>query len=417
MDAKLLAFSFVAALGAAACGGTTAGAPDSGQTPDSGAQPDDSAAPPDDTGTPDSGVPYPAPHPPPPQVISYGGGVAKTGKVVPVFWSNDSHQSNLETFLKALSPSTFWTATTKEYGVGDTTLGSSVVITDAAPSSIDDSDIQAWLAAHADGSDMAWPKADPNTVFVLYYPAGTTITGTGVGQSCQDFSGYHAEARLADNTAFSYAVVPVCGGGLDSLTMTTSHELVEWATDPLPFSNTAYESLDTAHAYWGPAGGEVADACEFGQSNYGRLVGNFAVQRSWSNAAIKAGHNWCVPAPAEVFFAAAPDVNKDPVKWTDGFGIVRLTRGVKVPVGMSKTIDVYLYSDAPKAPWNVTATTGYGSAGSLSFSFDKSTGQNGDVLHLTITSLKATSSGSVRFYVTSADSQNTRHTWYGLVGF
>jgi hypothetical protein len=64
----------------------------------------------------------------------------------------------------------------------------------------------------------------------------------------------------------------------------------------------------------------------------------------------------------------------------------------------------------------VSATTGFSSQGALQFTWDKNTGQNGDILHLTITSVKATTSGTARFNVTSTNAQNVRHTWYGLVG-
>lgn len=396
-----------------ACGGTT-DTPDSGAmmpTDDSGAMTADAGMDMPDTGEQDTGVPYPAPFPAPPQVLNSGGPTAGMGIVVPVFFQNDSLQSDAEAFLKQLSPSTYWTATTKEYKVGDFTVLPSVVINGPAPSNIDDSGIQTWLATHADGSDMAWPKADSSTVFAIFYPNGTTITLQG-SQSCNGFGGYHSNTSLADNTAFSYAVMPRCGGGIDNLTGVTSHEIVEWATDPFPMGNSAFQMVDFNHLYWAPAGGETGDMCEFGNT-YGRLVGNFMVQRTWSNNSIKAGHDPCVPAPTGVYFAAAPE-SPDQVQYKY-YGQAVKTRGVKIPVGMSKTIPVHLYSDGPKAPWTVTATTSFGSQGALTFSFDKTTGQNGDILQLTITSVKATTSGSARFSVTSTDSSMVKHTWYGLV--
>ena len=39
---------------------------------------------------------------------------------------------------------------------------------------------------------------------------------------------------------------------------------------------------------------------------YIRGVGDFMVQRTWSNAAAKAGHDPCVPAPATPYIAAEP---------------------------------------------------------------------------------------------------------------
>jgi hypothetical protein len=369
-----------------------------------------------DTGDPDTGVPYPAMFPAPPQVITSGGPTAGMGKVVPVFWSNDPMQAQIEQYLQAMSPSTYWTATTKEYKVGDYTLAPSVVVTAQPFTSIDDPGIQTFLAAHADGSDAAWPKADSNTVFVVAFPS-STIINLGNNQLCNGILGYHSDTALADNTAFSYAVIPRCGG-IDSFTATTSHELVEWATDPFPMTNTAYTRVDTAHLYWdNGAGSETGDMCENQNSAYARILGNFVVQRTWSNAAMKGGHDPCVPPPANtVFFAAAPE-SPDTVVYTY-FGQKVNVKGVKIPVGTMKTIDVHLYSDGPvAAPWTVSASTSFSSQGALTFSFDKNTGQNGDILHLTITAVKTTSTGAARFNVTSTNKQNVRHTWYGLVGF
>jgi hypothetical protein len=122
-----------------------------------------------------------------------------------------------------------------------------------------------------------------------------------------------------------------------------------------------------------------------------------------------------VPAPAGVFFAAAPE-SPDSVQYTY-FGQKLKTRGVLIPTGMTKTIGVHLYSDGPTSPWTVSATTGYGSQGALSFAFDKTTGQNGDILQLTITAVKKTTSGTARFNVTSTNAAQVKHTWYGLVQF
>jgi len=91
------------------------------------------------------------------------------------------------------------------------------------------------------------------------------------------------------------------------------------------------------------------------------------------------------------------------------------TKGVKIPVGQMKTIDVDLWSDRAKNPWTVSAQQTSGS-GNLSFSFDTTTGQNGDVLHLTITSVKSTAFNASGFYVQSTDGAYT-HKWYGLVAF
>jgi hypothetical protein len=96
-----------------------------------------------------------------------------------------------------------------------------------------------------------------------------------------------------------------------------------------------------------------------------------------------------------------------------------------IPVGSSKTVDVDLYSDAPTpGPWTVSAqdlTSTLADAGpALSFSFDKTQGQNGDKIHLTINALSASPLGVAPFQIVSElgapDAGGARTTWVGVVG-
>ena len=52
-------------------------------------------------------------------------------------------------------------------------------------------------------------------------------------------------------TTVSNGLVQVGGlSAFDTLTGTTSHELIEAATDPYPYQNTAYGSVDDGHISW-----------------------------------------------------------------------------------------------------------------------------------------------------------------------
>ena len=91
------------------------------------------------------------------------------------------------------------------------------------------------------------------------------------------------------------------------------------------------------------------------------------------------------------------------------------TKGVQIPVGTSKTIDVRLLSDAPTSgPWKVTAVTVSESAPSLGFSFDRNTGVNGDVLKLTITAKSKGGFGGTVFQLRSTLGGKTNY-WMGFV--
>src|SRR5262249_2893476 len=148
----------------------------------------------------------------------------------------------------------------------------------------------------------------------------------------------------------------------------------------------------------------------------------YAVQRTWSNKAIAASDDPCVPAPAPSaapFFAAVP-VLSDTVKVTS-YGQTILTKGASIAVGQSKTIDVVLYSDAPVGPWTIAAADApyYGvppTQQHLSFAFDETHGTNGDHVKLTITVQSYDAqSGAAPFVVTSTIGQHT-NTWFGVVG-
>jgi hypothetical protein len=388
---------------------------------------------------------YPAFHPPVPTVANYGGPVLASPKIVPVFFTNDDAPTvaALKDFTNQIGGTHYWTATTSEYGVGPADGSTSVDLMEAAPSAIDDSDIETWLAGKLENADPLWPAADENTVYVLYYPAGTSITLQG-SQSCQTFGGYHANITLDaahGSMDVAYAVVPRCANfaGMNTMDATTgsaSHEMIEAATDPYPFTNPAYADVDDQDIYWSRAlgGGETGDMCaQFAQSftTFDELP--YLVQRTWSNQQALAGHDPCQPElPGEVYFNAAPELDHIPISI---FGQQVNVRGVTIPVGMSKTIDLDLFSDAStNGPFSIHAddlSSLYGGPQELTFKIDPSEvapcpamspagsvcakGQNGQKIHLTITVVAASSHGSESFFVVARQGQ-VENLWIGLVG-
>ena len=390
-----------------------------GYTPDAGAG----------DGATDGEAPpaYPAVTPPAPKVVTMGGPVQASPKIVPVFFSSDDATTvaALADFASRLGQTSYWKAATSEYGVGAAVSMTPVHLTDAdAPgATVDDAAIQSWLAAKLEAADPAFGPPDPGTVYALFYPAGVTVTLDG-SQSCVDFNGYHQELALDAShggASVAYAVVPRCPGvdgvsGLDAVTAVASHELIETATDPFPLSSPAYLQVDDAHFYWTEVlgGSEVADLCVRAP---GALVAlgdaPYVVQRTWSNAAALTGHDPCVPAPADTaYFNSAP-----------GLGVVSTlvsgqrvdVDGVEVAVGASATIPLRLFSDAPTSgPWTVSARPAAGWTGELSFNFDRTRGADGDVLSMTVHVLGAGRYGREPFVVTS-ELGGVQQTWIGLV--
>jgi len=366
---------------------------------------------------------FPGPHPAPPQVQNYGGPVLTTPTVIPIFFPSDSYQSQLETFLGQVAASTFWASATLEYGAGPLTIGTSIVVTDTPPGTPTVSEIEAWLVSYLDGTHSEFPPVALNNIYVIFYPTSTTITDPSLGTSCVDFGGYHSEAKSTTNQSIVYAVLPRCPSfgtltGLDALTGPVSHELIEASTDPLG-SNPAWVVVDTDHMVWNirPLG-EIGDMCAYEPQSYQRLVDSFVVQRPWSNASALAGHDPCVPVLTQPYFASAP-VLTDSVM-LDYYGQEIATKGVQVPLNQSKTIDVQLFSDGPVANWTVQAVdANYGTANpaELTFSWDASSGNNGDTLHLTITRIaNGNMYQGTEFFVYAQRNSSDYNMWFGFAG-
>ena len=379
----------------------------------------------------DLASPYPAPFPPVPQVVNDNGGpVLATPLLVPVFFKNfdPALRVKLLDFLARVGATDYWKQTTSEYGVGPATVTDPVDLVESATGTIESGVITAWLAAKLNKDDPAFPAPTDQTIYVLHYPGAVSITmnnnGT-IASSCDSFGAYHGDLRLDSNHGYqtvAYAVMPTCARfgartGLDAFTSSESHELIEAATDPYPRNDPGFSSPDADHEYWAflLGGGEAADLCAQDPLAFTRFSElPYVVQRSWSNKAAAAGHDPCVPAlPNEVYFNAAP-VLADTVTLA---GQITLP-GVQLAVGQQKSIPIELWSDGPTSgPWTVTvrdAATLLGMPASLSLRLDKTSGQNGDVLNLTVKVQSASQLGAGLFMVQSKLGTVT-HTSFGIV--
>lgn len=456
----LVVFSSLVAPVAVGCGGTS----DNGSGAPGGADagPDTMMITPmvdSGGGTPDAAdanvAPYPAELPTDfPQVVSGGGPVMATPKIVPVLFAVDdaTTKTSIADFVKKVGATEYWKAATTEYGVGAGTGLDPVLLTaaDDPAMTVDDSEIQTWLAGKLNADDPAFPKPDANTLYAIFYPANVTITigggapppsdagadaggGGGFGgvqSSCTAFGGYHQNIQLdaAHQTMnVAYAVVPRCANfgnltGIDMVTGAGSHEMLEAVTDPFPLAmNPGYAQVDDAHIFWQGflGGGEVGDMCAQYASSFTKFAElPYTVQRSWSNKAESGGHDPCVPAmPGEVYFNSVP-VLPDMIAFS-AFGQTVNVRGVKIPAGQSKTIPLQLWSEAATTgPWTVKAVdfaTARGQTAQLAFSFDKTSGANGDTIQMTIKVVTASKRNHESFIVISKLG-GVEATWIGVVG-
>jgi hypothetical protein len=313
--------------------------------------------------------------------------------------------------------------------VGTGSATDPVHIADAAPTTIDDAGIQSWLTMQL-ATASGFPAADDQSLYLIFYPEATTVTKATNDQLCDQFRGYHSSFQLASGQNVAYAVAGRCSNSahitLDTVTQVASHEMIEAATDPFPRSVPAYYTPPLADYAWTQTneGGEVGDLCEHdSSSDYRDSEVGYLVQRTWSNAEAAAGHDPCVPhADGDFFFGAAPMVddaltltfktpNSKPID----------TTGVQIAVGGSKTIPVALFSDAPRGPIDVWAEE-YPISGTvqqpddLSFSVDKSSGDNGATIQLTINVDADHYGEGHEYFVVYAQSGDAQHRWPVVVG-
>jgi len=329
-----------------------------------------------------------APHAPLPQVIDSGGPVTQSPRWAFITFPGDTLGGDIKSFMNDFAASDYWSTVVGEYGIGPADVAP-IIVADQPPKTIDDAGIASYVASHLRPLAAGWPAPDANTVYVLFYPAETNVSG-----SCATFYGYHHSSTLWDGTPFAYAVIPRCPeSGLDRLDFVTwiaSHELAEAATDPFIFGSPAYlNATDFAWQEWNGGGGEVGDMCSFRPGSTWRdpTLG-YLLQRIWSNAEASAGHDPCVPRPSgDVYFQAAPDAT-DPVAVSFLAGPSVSSTGLSIPVGTIRTVDVHIFSDAPTEPLTVWAEewpiVSVSDSPDLVMAWDRTSGSNGDTLHLTI---------------------------------
>jgi hypothetical protein len=371
---------------------------------------------------------YPAPHPAAPQIQNLGGPILAQPHVVPIFFPGDDPllAGEIVDFLGKVGSTAYWAAITTEYGVGALTMDPVVQLTEAAPAATDLDGIDAWLAGKLNGDDPALPAPAGDVIYAIHYPASTVITanfGGAPAKACTSFGGYHYNTTLDaahGQREVAYLVMPRCDGfdglsGIDAATAAESHELVEAVTDPFVNTHPAFAYPDDDDLSWYDAlgAGEVGDMCASNLDSFTIFPElPYTVQRSWSNAAAQAGHEPCVPPlEGEVYFNSVP-VLGDHVKY-EIQGQTFMVRGVKVPVGSSRTIDLDLFSDGAYAPWGVVVQEAR--TANLDLELGYAYGQNGQKLHLTITALSPGQSSFIVYSYPNAGPTTQPNVWVGFV--
>lgn len=218
----------------------------------------------------------------PPQLVYNNGPLLSAVQVFTVFWGAAWQQSPLSDTVQSLN-SFFdfiltsplmdqmaeYSISTQKIGHGSR-IGTTTITTPSLGSSVTDSEIQQMLN-NAIANNSAFPQPTPNTLYFVYLQSGVVVSQGGAS-SCQSFCGYHNDI----NGQIFYAVMPYpdCTGctsnlaALDSLTSTSSHELCEAITDPVP-----------GQGWYDQSNGEIGDICAWQT----KQVGSYTVQKEWSN--------------------------------------------------------------------------------------------------------------------------------------
>jgi len=218
-----------------------------------------------------------------PQLTYRGGPLLTAVEVFTIFWGAEWNQSPQSVVMKNMNLFFDFILTSAlmdqlgEYSVPGKTIGhgariGTTILTSPAPkTSVQDSAIQQLLQQEIASKNL--PAPNSNSLYFVFLPPSVQVVQGG-SASCQDFCGYH------DSTSGNifYAVMPYpscsgCTGGLtvaDALTSTSSHELCEAITDPVP-----------GQGWYDDNNGEIGDICAWKT----RVLGGYTIQLEWSNNA------------------------------------------------------------------------------------------------------------------------------------
>jgi len=173
-----------------------------------------------------------------------------------------------------------------------TVIGPYTITPSVTGTTVDDSQIISELQAQIAAHNLPDPQLDGggnvNTLYMVYFPLGYTIT-LGTDTSCATFCAYHG-TYTNNNVSIPYGVMPDlsapgcrtgCGSGptvFQNLTSVSSHELAESITDmEVGLATTFARPLA-----WYDANNnmENGDICNHQHA----IISGYTVQREWSNA-------------------------------------------------------------------------------------------------------------------------------------
>lgn len=277
------------------------------------------------------------------QLLYYGGPVVSNVKVVVVFWGpsvNATVTSGIVAFFGVVTNSVYYdvvseystngvtptggapsTNQTLGRGTVDTSYTITPSVCNTTPCTVYDDQIQTELNSQIQAGHLPEITTDsqgiPDTMYMIYFPKGVSINdGTAsspdpTGNSCVDFCGYHGTGTR-NAKELLYGVMPDfspgsgcdlgCGNSsmFNDVTMVSSHELLEVATDP----GVGLAPLNAPPLAWyDQTNGEVGDICSQDQDQVNSSnASGYSIQLVWSNV-----QNACVDGPPQ-YLVSAPSM-------------------------------------------------------------------------------------------------------------
>ena len=166
----------------------------------------------------------------------------------------------------------------QRYAIGPGRYLGTITITtpDFSPGQTIHDDIIQHILQHEIAINQSIPRPTANTLYFIYLPPGITVIKAVLVSHVLLMD--CADTMIAYRDSFFYAVMPYpnCRGCLiqgntsafDALTSTSSHELCEAITDPIP-----------GMGWYDNDNGEIGDICGWKIKD----VGTYKVQQEWSN--------------------------------------------------------------------------------------------------------------------------------------
>jgi hypothetical protein len=235
--------------------------------------------------------------PPVPMVSSAG--VITRPRIVTISTPGDPAAADFAAFGGDVPDTAWWAAWSSEYGVGmarPTVALTGMALPEMPAGGYTEATMDGYVSAAISGASPS-PTPDGHTLYVLLLPVGVFYGHDG---SCK-YDGYHSTfGGSGDGVAFVQrcGIPPFDVGDLDNLTKIASHEIAEAATDTggagwvLKTSPTQPWTGDVWATADGSFGAEIGDMCGMETRV---LEGAYTYQRIYSNAALSADGDPCVP--------------------------------------------------------------------------------------------------------------------------